>query len=293
MLGCKPESVRARAALVSEDRFSRQIALFGREGQERLAGTKAAIVGLGGVGSHIAQQLALAGVEDFLLIDNDVVSESNLNRLIGATPGDVGREKVMVAEALIMGINPSARVQARGTTVAAVPRDLFVERTVVFGCVDHDRARLQILDLTAPLACPYFDIASDVLQGGDGEPVRYGGQVVISRGAGCLACRGLLNQDAIRVAGLSEADRDLDRRIYGVDREVLNETGPSVVTINGVVASLATTEFLVWATRLREPRDYLVYRAWLGIVNAAVDPPEPGCYYCDALWGSAVTPAQE
>ncbi|MCA1736308.1 MAG: ThiF family adenylyltransferase [Actinobacteria bacterium] len=57
------------------DRFSRNIALFGPDGQQKIAATAVAIVGLGGLGSHVAQQLVHLGVIRFALIDDDVLTE--------------------------------------------------------------------------------------------------------------------------------------------------------------------------------------------------------------------------
>ncbi len=65
-------------------------------------------------------------------------------------------------------------------------------------------------------------------------------------------------------------------------------TGPAVVSLNGVVASLGVTEFMVHVTGLREPASQLIYRGELGIVTKSVDQPQPGCYYCTRLWGTAV-----
>jgi len=58
---------------MSDGRFSRQILAFGEEGQRKLATAKIGIVGLGGMGSHIAQALAYLGAEDFLTVDDDIV----------------------------------------------------------------------------------------------------------------------------------------------------------------------------------------------------------------------------
>ena len=69
---------------MDERRFSRNIALFGVDGQHKISKTKVAIVGLGGIGSHVAQQLAYLGILDYTLIDDDTVSRSSLNRVIGA-----------------------------------------------------------------------------------------------------------------------------------------------------------------------------------------------------------------
>ena len=68
--------------------FSRQ-SFLGAQSERKLAETRVAIVGLGGGGSHIAQQLAHVGVGHFRLIDPDCMEASNLNRLVGATQSDV------------------------------------------------------------------------------------------------------------------------------------------------------------------------------------------------------------
>lgn len=268
------------------ERFARQVALFGEEGQARLRETRAAIVGLGGLGSHVAQQLAYLGVGDLLLVDADVVTESNLNRLIGTTPEDIGRPKVEVAREMIEAIAPEATVRCEQVSVQELSEELLADRTVLFGCVDNDDPRLDLLERTSSLALAYIDAATDVLP--DEDRLRYGGQVVVSTGSGCLLCRDLLDQEEIRRARMSDSDRDAERRIYGIERADLGVGGgPAVVTLNGVVASLATTEFLVSVTGLREPRPHLVYKGWLGTVHASSDPPAPGCYYCAGWAGQA------
>jgi hypothetical protein len=66
----------------------------------------------------------------------------------------------------------------------------------------------------------------------------------------------------------------------------LNEVGPSVVSINGVVASLAVTEFAVAVAKLRRPHTLLTYRADLGRVTVTGDAAPEGCYYCHEIYGS-------
>ncbi len=112
----------------------------------------------------------------------------------------------------------------------------------------------------------------------------YGGRVVFCDGTSCLVCLpDLLDQGQLGFDGLGDEHRLADRRIYGVDRAALRGTGPSVVSINAVVASLAVTEFMVLVTGLRESSAQLTYRADVGIVRKSVDIPGPGCYYCSGL----------
>jgi hypothetical protein len=74
------------------------------------------------------------------------------------------------------------------------------------------------------------------------------------------------------------------RAIYGVDETHLAGGGPSVASVNEVVASLAVTEFVAGVTGLREPVPLLTYRGWPGIVSKRSDP-LPDCYYCGAVRG--------
>ena len=93
-------------------------------------------------------------------------------------------------------------------------------------------------------------------------------------------CLDLLDQDAMRRDSLpADARADYDS-IYGVAAKDLDEAGPSVVSINGVVASLAVTEFMVWVTGLRAPQPLMTYRAERGIVGVSMDLPAQGCPYC-------------
>lgn len=271
---------------LDESRYSRNIALFGPEGQDKIAATKVVIVGLGGLGSHLAQQLAYLGIVDFGLVDYDVVTSSSLNRLIGAVESDVEQEtlKVRVAERLIRQIQPSARTEVIDDKVAAESVPALIARAdVVFGCLDRDLPRLQLTEICARYAKPYFDLASDT--GGEGEGAWYGGRVVYCDGTRCLSCLDLLNQKQMARDSMSPEQRAADDEIYGIERAALHQTGPAVVSINGAVASLTVTEFMVHVTGIREPVAQLVYRGDLARLTKSIDPPRTGCWYCTDMWG--------
>jgi len=272
---------------VSEERYLRHLGLFGAEGQSRISKASVTIVGLGGLGVHVVQQLSYLGVRNFLLIDGDEVAASNLNRLVGAVEADEGESKVLVAARQIEAIQP-------GATVVQEPRqfdpdihdDLLGKADVLFGCLDEDPVRLQLVRAASGWALSYIDLASDVTA--DGE---FGGRIVFAKdGERCLSCLGELDQHALARAQMDETRRAADDAIYGVDRDLLSETGPSVVSVNGVVASLAVTEFFVYLTGLREPRGYITYRGDLPTVGSRIDPERGYCHYCMDLWGSRRSP---
>ncbi len=91
--------------------FSRTELLIGKDAVNKLSQSKIAIFGIGGVGSFVVEGLVRAGVGNFILIDNDTISLSNLNRQIIATKKTIGRPKVEVAKERILEINPNANVE--------------------------------------------------------------------------------------------------------------------------------------------------------------------------------------
>jgi hypothetical protein len=263
---------------MTEDRNERNRRLFGAEGQKRIAQTKVAVVGNGGLGVAVDQDLAYVGVLDYCLIDGDDITTTSLNRQKGATLSDVGKKKVHVAKSMIEAIQPDAKVDAIDKWMADAP-DAIEQTDVVFGCLDKDIHRIDLIKRCTTAGVPFFDLATDV----DDQhgPLAYGGRVLWSgEGERCPFCMDLLDQDAMRRDSLPEAAKVDYDRIYGIDKTMLDETGPSVVSINGVVASLAVTEFMVWVTGLRPPQPLLTYRAERGIVRQSIDPPNQGCPYC-------------
>jgi len=268
-----------------DDRFARHMPLFGAEGQERIAGTRVAVIGVGGVGSHVVQQLALLGVREFALVEPEELDDTNRNRFIGSHHDDPvpGTPKLEIANRLVTAIAPTARVQRiPATLVSDAAFNLVKAADVVFGCIDKEAPRLILTELCSAYERNYIDVASDVLPG---SPPEWGGCVCTSwNGAACLVCLGELDIDE---AGrqLAGPDGEEQRRaIYGVDETLLAGGGPSVVSVNGVVASLAVTEFMAGVTGLREPVPLMTYRGWSGIVTKKTEP-HANCYFCGTIRG--------
>ena len=92
------------------NQFSKTELLIGKEGIEKLNNSKVAVFGIGGVGSFVVEGLVRAGVGNFILIDDDKICLTNLNRQIIATRESIGKPKVEVAKERILSINPNAKV---------------------------------------------------------------------------------------------------------------------------------------------------------------------------------------
>lgn len=189
----------------------------------------------------------------------------------------------MLAARLIEEINPEVRVrEIRSGLVSAKSFDAIQEADWVIGGFDHDGPRFILNELCAAYSKPYIDVAADVP-----EPGVYGGRVCVSLGGhGCLYCMNELDMKAVHDYMSSDTERDAIDAIYGVTRNTLGEWGPSVSPINGVVASLAATEFMAAVTGIRAPTRPINYRGHLSTVTKSLDAPKPDCPYCRGIRGT-------
>ena len=92
-------------------KFSRTELLLGAPALAKLAASRVAIFGVGGVGSFVAEGLVRSGVGHFVLVDNDLICETNINRQIHATTKTVGKRKTAVMRDRMLEINPDAVVE--------------------------------------------------------------------------------------------------------------------------------------------------------------------------------------
>lgn len=91
--------------------FEREALLVGEDGVRKLSEKTVAVFGLGGVGSFVCEALARGGIGHLILVDNDTVAESNLNRQLVALHSTLGKKKTEVAKARVLDINPGAKVE--------------------------------------------------------------------------------------------------------------------------------------------------------------------------------------
>jgi molybdopterin-synthase adenylyltransferase len=150
------------------DRYARHIVLkeIGGAGQMRLRGARVAVIGAGGIGCPAIQYLAAAGVGALRIVDDDVVSLSNLQRQVLFGTGDVGRSKVEVAAERVRALNPDV-------TVETVPARLTPENAaeligavdlVLDGC-DNFATRLAVADHCTRARIPLVSAALGQFQG--------------------------------------------------------------------------------------------------------------------------------
>jgi hypothetical protein len=246
---------------MKSERFKRQ-SFLGEAGQTAIERAVVGIPGLGGGGSHVVQQFAHVGFMNYVLYDADVVEDSNLNRLVGATDADVANArpatpKIDVAKRMILGLRRRARIQAFGCRWQDNPEPL---RTcdLVVGCVDSFAERRELETCCRRYLIPYIDIGMDLHPAASGPPTM-AGQVILSMPGGpCMFCLGFLNDENLAREGAQ----------YGAAGG-----RPQVVWPNGVLAStavgVAVNLVTDWTRSLRGPV-YLSYRGNDGTVQPHV-----------------------
>lgn len=129
------------------EQFSRTELLLGQEAMDRLRQSRVAVFGIGGVGGHVVEALARAGIGYLDLIDHDKVSMSNINRQIIATFDTVGMDKVDVMKERILSINPDARVETHRCFYLPENADMFdlQQYSYVVDAIDTVTAKIELV----------------------------------------------------------------------------------------------------------------------------------------------------
>ena len=262
-------------------RFDRQVRAFGDEGQRLISSLHVGIIGVGGIGSLVAEQIARLGVEHLILVDDDSVEATNLNRLVGAATQDVGELKATVIAKHVSAIGLG---RVRTILDSAIRQSVLLqlrECDLVFLCVDNDRTRALLNRFAHQYLIPVIDHGTR-LDGRIGVISAAAGRVSVT-GAGftCLRCSHHLNPERIRVESMPKDERgklQQEGYIMGID-----EPAPAVITINTVIAGLGATagiNLFVSLTGKPQPLNQ-IYDATSGVVFTVNPIHEPGCDICD------------
>lgn len=273
----------------TDDRYDRQVRAFGRDGQVALEQQRIAVIGLGGTGSHVVQQLAHLGIQHFVLIDPDRLERTNLNRVVGATPQDVGRFKVDVAADLIVRVQPTASVVPLATDVTeqTVGRRL-LDCDAFVCCTDNHGSRAVLNQLSHQYLLPGIDLGVEI--GASGSPLGEGGAdaqaardmlisgrvQLLAPDHACLVCRaGTLDPEQVRRDLLTPEARAADPYIRHHA-----EPQPAVISLNGQVASLAVTMLLAMFCGIPLGGRHIRLRMQRAASSPIETTPEANCPIC-------------
>jgi molybdopterin-synthase adenylyltransferase len=231
--------------------YNRQLAWLTEVGQRSLGRLRAGVVGAGGTGSVLLQNLAYMGVRDFLIVEDDSADATSMNRLVTATAADLEHPKVFLGSRLVRAVRPDAQVQVFNRKLqSAAALDALKGVDVLFGCVDNDGARLVLNELALAYSIPFFDLGVGLVAEG-GKLDAAGGRVaVVIPGGPCLHCMGQLDLEEARYFLGDERARAVQRQwgyVTGLD-----VPAPSVISLNSLTASMACNEFAVYVSGTRD-----------------------------------------
>lgn len=270
---------------VFRELFKRTVTVWGERNHAIMARLRIGIVGLGSVGSLVAEMLARMGLTSFVLIDFDEVQAHNLDRLVGATQADIGVLKVAVAERQIRQSATADQIE-----VSAVPYSVAEETgyraaldcDVIFSCVDRPRARSILNHLAYAHLIPVIDGGVDVrFKRGEFSGVDWQLQT-ITPGRACLECLGtFLPSD---VATEIEGKLDDPSYLRGLPADHRLKRNENVFPFSANLASLEVLQLVALVTGIGGMTDFGVqrYRYLPGTLETDVERScRPRCEYVE------------
>lgn len=234
---------------------------FGQGTTQQLCRLSIAVVGCSGTGSPVIEQLVRLGVGELVLVDDDIIEERNVNRILNSTVEDAQQQKSkaqMLADAIDrIGLGTRVRVFSENLWNRDVIRAVG-ECDVVFGCMDSLEGRFLLNTLATYYTIPYFDLGvrlDAVPEGAKKGDIREvcGTVHYLQPGLSSLMSRGLVDMEQVRAEGLRRNDPEAykqeaeDGYIRGVE-----EHRPAVISVNMFIAALAVNDFLARLHPYRE-----------------------------------------
>ncbi len=277
--------------------FARQALAFGPALTSNLRQMRAAVIGAGGTGSAAAPLLARAGFGQLLILDDDIVETTNLNRLHGATQADADamryKSDVVAADVARMGLGTRV-VARRGWVDDPENRDALKACDVIFCCTDDHAGRVFLNRLAYFYLIPVFDmgLAMAVAPPPAVRMADISARVttLIPPGA-CLLCRGAVDLEIAREEDLRRrepAEYDQRKREAYVRGE--GNPNPAVVTFTTEVACMAVNELLnrIVGFRKKSMGNEIRRRFLFSEDRSTSAAPRLSCQVCGSneFWGS-------
>jgi molybdopterin/thiamine biosynthesis adenylyltransferase len=241
-------------------RFERHSA-FGPESQRLIMSVKVGLIGAGGLGSAIAQQLALLGIRHIVLVDADTLEGTNLNRQVGAIASQLGCPKVDSVCDHFKTITGAASVERIPSSIRSSDTlSRLIDCDVLIAAVDHEGPRDLLCQFAAAYLIPLFDASSDVFPPIGARGVEARGEIFCwTPGDPCHRCAGVLDQNEVLEFWQSPDERELRKKLGYGGAERLES--PSVIHINSRVAGSLVLELHSRVAGFQAPTQHVMIRS--------------------------------
>lgn len=243
IIGKKFRFVDVKNNLIISEFFSRQILAFGPEIQKLLAKLHIGVVGAGGTGSPLIEQLTRLGIGRLSVFDGDKLEKSNISRLYGSRISDIGRNKAQIALKNVrrIGLKTEITSYPKFITEEKVSKKL-KDCDIVFCCADTQWPRGALVQLSIRYLIPVLDMGV-VINSKDGVIKEIIGRITtFFPGEACLFCRREISSNIIQLETLSVEERKkLVAQRYAPE---LDMDDPAIIMFTSAVASQAIIELL-------------------------------------------------
>lgn len=223
--------------------FARQVLVFGPEMQSALGRLHIGIVGAGGTGSAVAEQLTRLGIGELSIFDGDKFENSNISRLYGSNITQKGQNKAKIVARNIrrIGLRTRMHVYQKNINNKLVAKNLR-KCDLIFGCTDKEWPRAALTQLGIRYLIPLIDLGVSINSNNGIIQDIIGRITTFFPGEACLFCRKRIDSRRIQLETLSLDERkSLAIQHYAPELET---DDPAVITFTTTVASQAINEFL-------------------------------------------------
>ncbi len=267
--------------------FKRTVTVWGKENHAILARLRIGIVGLGSVGSMVAENLARMGLQNFVLLDFDEVQPHNLDRLLGATTDDIGKLKINVAEREIRKSATAEKVEVQKIPFSVAEEAGYraaLDCDVLFSCVDRPRPRYMLNHFAYSHLIPVIDggiavrFKREEFSGVDWQLQTVGPT------RPCLACIGAFDQGD--VATETEGKLDDPSYLQGLADDHRFKRNENVFPFSSNLASLEVLQLVALVTGIAGITNFGVqrFRYNPGILEADVERAcDPNCEFAELI----------
>jgi hypothetical protein len=228
-----------------QESVHRQVKALGQSFQEQFEAMDIGVVGLGGTGSAVAEQLARMGARKLRLVDHDKLEPSNLSRVYGSKQRDVlkKRAKVEVVASYLKEINPRIQVKTlKQSVMTKSALHWLANCDFVFSCLDRHAPRAVLNELSYQCFIPVIDVGVGIRRQSDGSVSGAARATMIGPSLPCLICQEIVTPEMISAENLSPKEYE-KRRAEGYVAP-FERLAPSVITYTSLAASLGVKRFI-------------------------------------------------
>lgn len=266
--GIKILPFRERINAGNESIFEKNVLAFSKEGMDKISKAIVAVVGAGGIGSGLLYQMSRIGFRYINIIDPDVITANNCNRLywVNKPRVSIGKSKAKFIAREYRRFNPRARIRYFiGNANTSKARRLMKRADLIVLAVDNDPIRAVVNSLAAQYSKPLVNVGTGIFMNSGGNKIQAAGtqiQWFIPRFTEypCLKCQGSLSQKAIQQELMDDTQKE-NRRKAGYISNTTISPEPQIMPLNGIGISIAMWQICCWFASIKKAEPFTYYDA--------------------------------